>query len=148
MSSRFASIVVLCFAALGSPAAPQPSPGTDAVLARERQRVEYLTSGKLDQLAEILSPTLTYTHSSAVLDSKDQFLETLRSGAIVYKSLAHRNVVARLVAPDVAILNGESDVVVSRAGKEETVPLRFTMVYVRRNGQWQMEVWQSTRRPA
>ncbi|HXW04049.1 MAG TPA: nuclear transport factor 2 family protein [Vicinamibacterales bacterium] len=140
-------LALLAGAALIAHAALAQTPAADEILKVEQQRIDLLTSGKLDQLGEMLSPTLSYTHSSGVLDSKDKFLETLRSGQVAYRSLAHRNVQARFATPDVAILNGESDVVVSIGGKEQSIPLRFTIVYVKRERGWVLEAWQSTRRP-
>lgn len=120
--------------------------GSDEILKREQQRVALLTAGKLDELAAMLSPTLTYTHSNAAIDTKEKFLESLRSGQVAYKGLKHGDVQVRFAAPDVAILNGVSDVEVVVGGKPQNVPLRFTIVYVRKNGVWLMEAWHSTRR--
>lgn len=122
------------------------TPNPDEILRREQQRVDYLVSGKLDQVATMLSPTLTYTHSSAVLDNKEKFVESLRSGQVVYKSLKHSEIQVRFPTPDVAILNGLSEVDVVIGGKPQNVPLRFTIVYVRKNGVWLMEVWHAARR--
>jgi hypothetical protein len=118
----------------------------DDIVKREQQRVEYLTTGQLDRLAAMLSPTLSYTHSSGAIDGKDAFMASLRSGQVAYKALRHQDVQVRFPAPDVAVINGMSDVDVVIAGKPQTIPLRFTMVYVRKDGQWLLEVWQSTRR--
>jgi uncharacterized protein (TIGR02246 family) len=148
MSYRNAFALLLCTAMLVPTASAQTAPNADDVVKREQQRVEYLVAGKIDQLADMLSSTMSYTHSSAVLDSKEKFLASLRSGQVVYRSLKHRDVQARLATPEVAILNGESDIVVSLDGKEQNVPIRFTIVYVKRNGRWLMEAWHSTRRPA
>ena len=126
----------------------QPPPGAAAeVLRREQQRVDYLTTGKIDELAAMLSPTMSYTHSSAVLDGKDKFLEALRSGQVVYKTLKHHDLQARLITPDVGVINGLSDINVVINGKPTDVPVRFTIVYVRSKGQWLMESWHATRRP-
>ena len=137
-------ITALLFCALS--AWQSTAPGADEILKREQQRIDLLISGKVDQLAAMLSPTMTYTHSSAVLDNKEKFLEALRSGQVVYKGLKHSDVQVRFPTPDVAILNGLSDVDVVIGGKPQTVPLRFTMVYVRKNGVWLMEVWHAARR--
>ena len=139
---------LLCAAALFVSGEQQITPNADEVLKRERQRVDYLVSGKLDQLAAMLSPTLTYTHSSAALDNKEKFLDALRSGQIVYKALKHSDVQVRFPTPDVAILNGLSDVSFVGGGKPQEVPLRFTIVYVKKDGVWLMEVWHAARRPA
>jgi uncharacterized protein DUF4440 len=118
------------------------------VLAREQQRVSFLVARDYDRLAELLSPTLTYTHSSADIDSRDTLLGDLRSGKLVYRALKHRDVQVRFVTPDVAILNGLSDIESTVGGEPRTTPLRFTMVYVKKNGVWLMEAWHATRRPA
>ena len=140
--------LLLVAVALTLDASPQDSRAADEVLKREQQRVDLLTAGKVDEVAAMLSPTLTYTHSSAALDTKETFVQSLRSGQTVYKSLAHRDVQVRFPTPDVAILNGQSDVEVVIGGKPQQVPLRFTIVYVRKNGVWLMEAWHSARRPA
>ena len=140
--------LLLVAAALTLDPSPQNSPAADDVLKREQQRIDLLTAGKVDEVAAMLSPTLTYTHSSAALDSKETFLQSLRSGQTVYKTLTHRDVQVRFPTPDVAILNGLSDVEVVIGGKPQQVPLRFTIVYVRKNGVWLMEAWHSARRPA
>jgi hypothetical protein len=117
----------------------------DELLKREQQRVEYLTGGKYDELAAMLSPTLSYTHSSGVLDGKDKIMADLRSGQVVYKALRHKDVHVRFPTPDVAILTGTSDVTVAIGGKDQDIPLRFTLVYVKKNGVWMMEAWHSAR---
>ena len=140
--------LLICAMALAAGGWTQNVPAADEVLKREQQRIEYLTTGKLDELAALLSPTLTYTHSSAALDTKEQFLESLRSGRLVYKSLKHHDVQVRFPAPDVAILNGLSDVEAASGGQPQKVALRFTLVYVKKNGVWLMEAWHSARRSA
>jgi Domain of unknown function (DUF4440) len=142
-------LILLLIAATLAPGFPQQrTPAADEVLKREQQRVDSLVRGKLDDLAAMLSPTLTYIHSSATLDTKETFVESLRSGQTVYKSLSHRDVLVRFPTPEVAILNGLSDVDVVVGGQAQHVPLRFTIVYVRKNGVWLMEAWHSARRPA
>jgi hypothetical protein len=138
--------VLACAAALFVAGPQSATPATGEVMAREQQRVGYLVARDYDHLAEMLSPTLTYTHSSGVVDSKEKILADLRSGQIVYRALNHRDVQVRFVTPDVAILNGISDVESTVGGQPQTVPLRFTIVYVRKGGIWLFEAWQATRR--
>ena len=151
MLSRFFSVSAVCVAVgLASLAVPHAQRRTaddpEVLLQREQERVRYLTAGQYDRLAEMISPTLSYTHSSGALDTKDRFLADLTSGRVVYRSLTHRDVQVRFVAPGVAILNGISDVAVTVAGQDQQVPLRFTIVYVERDGRWLFEAWHSVRR--
>ncbi len=71
-----------------------------------------------------------------------------RQGERGARSLKHQDFQVRFPTPDVAILNGQSDVEVVVAGQAQSVPLRFTIVYVKKNGAWLMEAWHSVRRPA
>jgi hypothetical protein len=140
--------LLLCAAALVTSGRQPAGAAADEVLKREQQRVNLLMAGKVDEVAALLSPTLTYTHSSSAFDTKEKFVESLRSGQLVYKSLKHRDVQVRFPTPDVAIVNGLSDVESVSAGQAQQVPLRFTIVYVKKNGVWLMEAWHSARRPA
>jgi uncharacterized protein (TIGR02246 family) len=161
MSHRASSMLVFCLAvALAAACRPNTAAGPDDrpgdqqddaareenLLSREQQRVHYLVSGDLPRLAAMLSPTLSYTHSTGVLDSKEEFLESLRTGRVVYRSLDHRDVQVRFVSPEVAILNGISDVAVTAGGEDRVSPLRFTIVYVKQDGDWLFEAWHSARR--
>lgn len=148
MSYRAVLGAVSCVALLWVGAWQQTPAGADEILKREQQRVDTLTSGKIDRIAAMLSPTLTYTHSSGAVDGKEPFLESLRSGRVAYKALKHRELDVRFPTPDVAILTGVSDILVAISGKDTDVPVRFTIVYVKKNGEWLMESWHSTRRPA
>lgn len=56
--------------------------------------MDYLVAGEYDRLAAMASPTLSYTHSNAALDSKDGFLGDLRSGRVKYGSMQHRRTTA------------------------------------------------------
>ena len=140
-------LAVLAMAPAGGTIAAQ-EPNAETVLAREKQRVAALVAGDFDRLAGMLSPTMTYTHSSGAVDSKEAYLATLRSGRVVYRQVNHSDVQVRFVTPGVAVLTGRSDVVVTVAGKDDQVPLQFTIVYVERGGEWMFEAWHSVRRAA
>jgi hypothetical protein len=46
-----------------------------------------------------------------------------------------------------AVMTGRGAFLVELDGKEMTVDLRFTNVWARRDGAWQMVAWQATRIP-
>lgn len=140
--TRFKWLSLLVLALLVS-SCGEAFPSADEVLDRERERIAYLSQQDYDSLDAMLSPTLTYTHSTSVLDDKDDFLGTLRSGDVVYRDMRHRDMDVRFVTPRVAILNGLSDVSVTVGGDDREVPLRFTIVYVKEGGEWMFEAWHS-----
>ncbi|MEX0593388.1 MAG: nuclear transport factor 2 family protein [Balneolaceae bacterium] len=121
-------------------------PDPQEVLDREADRVAYLEAQDYDALEELMSPTSTYTHSSGVMDTREQLLNTLRSGDVIYRSLDHHDVQVRIIAPTVAIINGSSDLVVNVQGEDLDVYLRFTLVYTYEDGVWSFEAWHSSPR--
>ena len=143
------SVLIVCLAALlwaDSPAAQQSAmPQPSVILQREEQRVKYLMSRDIDRLAQMTSPTLSYSHSSGAIDAREKYLNDLRSGHVVFRRLNHRDVNVRFLTPQVALLNGLSDVEVKVGDQELKMTLRFTIVYVERKGEWLFEAWHSSR---
>jgi ketosteroid isomerase-like protein len=119
-----------------------------AVMKLEQERVDAVLKGDLATLERIFADDLVYTHSSARVETKQQFLEALKSGATKYEALKHSDLKAQVYG-DTVVLRGKSDVKVSANGQPPvSFPLRFIIVYVKANGRWQMTTWQSTRLPA
>jgi ketosteroid isomerase-like protein len=114
------------------------------VVATESRRVQALTGDDLARLEDLLSDDLTYTHSDGRVQSKAELLAALRSGAITYVDVQHADV--RIgVYGDTAVLTGRSRLTVRAAnGRGGTLPVRFTLVYVKEKGHWRMVAWQST----
>ena len=161
MTARRLSLT-LCAALLLSPAvlpaqtaaAPPPAvaparpvePGVQAIRALEERRFAAMMRRDAEALAAILADDLTYTHSSGQLETKAQFLESIRSGAIQYTGILPESLDVRLYG-DTAVVTGKGTFKVRMQGEDRSLPLRFTDVYVRRDGGWQMVAWQSTRLP-
>ena len=70
----------------------------------------------------------------------------MQSGATVYSSVEPSDVVAQDCG-DAVVLTGVARISVNSGGKPMKFGVRFTDVYARRGGQWQMVVWQSTKLP-
>jgi len=114
----------------------------DEVRKVEQRRVEALTSRDYATLEKLLGDDLTYTHSNGRFENKTQFLNSLRSGDLEYRLMQHADVQVRPYG-DTAVMTGRSRLnVISKAHHLE-VPIRFTLVYVKRAGDWQLVAWQS-----
>jgi len=122
------------------------SPAVQEVLQTEQARVAALIADDYAALDLLLADDLTYTHSSSVVDTKAEFMESLTSGRLKYKVLNHRDQQVRVYG-DTAILNGVTQVHSTFEEREVHLVMRFTIVYVRKSGRWQMAAWQSTRVP-
>ncbi len=116
------------------------------ILAADARRFAAMIQGDQAALDGLLAGDLTYTHSSGQVETKAQFLESLRSGTLRYLSAQPSDQAVRLYG-DTAVVTGRAEVKVSNQGQEAALSLRFTEVWVRSGGAWKLTAWQSTRIP-
>lgn len=118
-----------------------------AIEARDAERVRATVAGDLAALADVLSDTLVYTHGSASVDTKAQYLENIRSGLYAYKAIANLSRGFRVVG-DVAMVNGDARIDVHVKGTPKVIMSRYLAVWMKEDGVWRMVSWQSTPIPA
>ena len=97
-------------------------------------------------LDALLAAEWTVTHGDGTMDTKAQYLADLRSGDRKFFGDVKQDEFTVRVYGDTAVVAGVSDSKVEYKGKPGGGPLRFTRVYVKRDGRWQMVVSQATRR--
>ena len=119
---------------------------TDTIIELDRKRMQAMAAKDIGTLDTLIADDLVYTHSSARLDTKQTLIGNMKSGATVYSSVQPSDVRAQDLG-DVVILTGVAQIKVSSQGKQLEFGVRFTDAYAKRNGRWQMVVWQSTRLP-
>ncbi len=114
------------------------------VRAAEGRRFAAMMRADAAELAGYLAEDLTYTHSNGVTENREQFLKSIASGKIRYRSIEPLDVQARLYG-DTAVLTGLARLAVTSEGKDFELKIRFTSVCVRQEGSWRLAAWQSTR---
>jgi ketosteroid isomerase-like protein len=116
------------------------------VIELDRKRMQAMAEKDITALNALLANDLVYTHSSARIDTKQSLIGNMQSGATVYSLVEPADVVAQDCG-DAVVLTGLARISVTSGGKAMNFAVRFTDVYARRGGQWQMVAWQSTRLP-
>jgi uncharacterized protein (TIGR02246 family) len=119
----------------------------EAVLAAQDGRIAATVAADLAALAALMTDDLTYTHSSALTETKAEFLDGLKSGKYVYREISAPGRKVR-VHGDAAVVSGPCHVVIEPGGKRTEIDLYFTELYVKEGGRWRMALWHSTRLPA
>jgi hypothetical protein len=117
-----------------------------AVLDAQDRRWKATVDADVDTLGRMTTDDMTYTHSSARVDTKASFLDSLKSGRVDYQSIVPEERTVRLYG-DAAVVAGIAHVLVRAEGNDIDVRLRFTELYVKQDGQWRMALWHSTRVP-
>ena len=117
------------------------------VIDLDRKRMQAMAAKDVAALEAVLADDLVYAHSSARLDTKRSLIDAMKSGATVYTGIEPSNVKAQDLG-DAVVLTGVAQIKVVSNGTPNAFGVRFTDVYAKRNGAWQMVTWQSTRLPA
>ena len=116
------------------------------IIELDGQRMRAMVHVDIAALDRILANDLTYTHSTGRVDTKTTLLASLRSGELKYEMIEPENVEARVYG-DAAVVTGRATMAVQSRNQKSSFQIRFTDVYVKRHGRWQMSAWQSTRLP-
>ena len=110
----------------------------------QRERFEAMTKGDVAALDTLLDDEMAYVSPRADLQSKPQFIATIRKQTLVYESIAPVEVKVR-VYDGLALATGRAQMRVRNAAGVSSFGIRFTEVYLRRDGQWLLTAWETTR---
>ena len=119
--------------------------GEQQVLQAEKDRFAAMIKGDRPALEKLLADDLTYTHSSALFESKEQFIKSVTSGNIDYVSIVPSEADWKVrVNGSTAIVNGIAAVNVIDTGKDRKIRIRYTTIHTNRGGAWLLQAWQAT----
>lgn len=118
----------------------------DAIRKLEDRRYQAMCEGDIATLEKLLADSLVYTHSYGGADSKASYLAGVRSKRWQYRKV-ERPVEDIQVFGDCALVTGHVRIDLIADGAPKMLESRFTNVWIRRGGAWQMVAWQSTPTP-
>ena len=136
-------------AATPSRAAPQTSGvRADSATAREIEALDWerfqaTRRADIRALDTLLADDWLASGNSMSTVTKRQYLDELAAGTRRYGDVRHEDVVVRVYG-DAAIITGRSIGSAIINGRQQNNPTRFTHVYVRRRGRWQMVAMHNT----
>lgn len=117
------------------------------VIAAEEERLAAIHASDWTRLSDLLGDDLTYTHMSGLFENKDENIAGLKARSRIYK----REGLSVRPFGDVAVLDGLIHVSMDPA--PDGTPARelhgrVVQVWARRDGRWQMVVFQATAMPS
>ena len=77
------------------------------LLRADEDRCQAMLAHDINALEQLLADDIVYTHSSAVVDNKQQYLSAMREGRLRYLGIHPQNVNVRLYGT-VAVMNGRA----------------------------------------
>ena len=146
--NRVSAVVVVAAIALSSGLAVAQSGGKaeQEIRASEKLWNESRVRADIASLDTLLDDRWTVTHGDGTINTKAEYLADLKSGARKFSADVTQDDFAVRIYGDTAIAAGISDSKVEYKGKPSGGALRFTRVYVKRDGRWQMIASHATRR--
>jgi hypothetical protein len=135
------AVMLACVTAVSA----QMGKAEQQVLEAEKGRFAAMVKGDRAALEKLLSDDLTYTHSTALLETKEQFIKSVTSGSIDYVSIVPSEPDWKVrINGTTAVVNGVAAVNVVDNGNDRKIRIRFTTAHANRGGAWQLLAWQST----
>ncbi|MBC8006993.1 MAG: nuclear transport factor 2 family protein [Prolixibacteraceae bacterium] len=147
------SDVLLGFAILGvtavGPAVAEDcgAPVTvDEALASEDARYAAQMGDDFGAMQKLMGDDLVYIHSSAVVDNKATYIDSMKSGAVKYRVMRRSDVKVRTYGC-IAIITGLGNFDVTVKGQDLAVEIRFHSIWAKRAKGLQFVSWEATRTP-
>lgn len=110
----------------------------DEVLRAEQDLYRAMAVQDIAALEGLMAPDVVYVHSTAVSESRSEYLAGVAEGRYDYESVASRGVRVRVYG-DVAFIDGICDMRVGVRGMPRSlIHLLFVLAWVRRDDGWKL----------
>jgi hypothetical protein len=141
---RFTQLNAILLAITSISWAAAPSAAVEkAVLHAEDEWKAAVLKGDRGALENLLSPDLSYTHSSSKTQTKGEFIQDATGGATTYKSIEFENTKLRQYGSTVVVTHSATIITVQTG----TSHLYLTEVWANQGGRWQLASRQATKLP-
>jgi hypothetical protein len=118
----------------------------DEALAAEDARYAAQTGDDYAALEKLIGSDLVYIHSSAVVDNKASYIDSMRSGNVKYRTMQRSDVTVRTYGC-LAVITGLANFDVTVKGQDLAVEIRFHSIWASRDKGLQFISWEATRVP-
>ena len=119
----------------------------EEALASEDARYAAQTGDDFGAMRKLIGDDLVYIHSSAVVDNKTTYIDSMKSGAVKYRVMRRSDVTVRTYGC-IAIISGLGNFDVTVKGQDLAVEIRFHSVWAKRDRGLEFVSWEATRTPA
>lgn len=138
-------ICLFLSAAFLSAAAPEPKAEKEVLAAMDAWKQATIKKDGA-ALEKLLHPDLTYSHSSAMNQSKAEVIKAVTTGKATTEAIAFIDPAVRVYGKT-ALVKGKVDITNSTDGKSNTAHLDILHVWIKGPQGWQLVARQATRLP-
>ena len=115
-------------------------------LQAEDARHDAQTRNDFSAMQRLFGDDLVYIHSTAAMDTKASYIESMRSGTVKYRRMKRGDATVRTYGC-MAIISGHASFEVTVKGEDSAVELLFHSVWAKRAAGVQFVSWQATMLP-
>jgi len=115
-------------------------------LAAEDARYAAQMGNDFAALQNLIGSDLVYIHSSAVVDTKASYIESMKSGTVKYRVMRRSDVTVRTYGC-IAIISGLGNFDITVKGQDMAVEIRFHSIWAKRDRGLEFISWEATRTP-
>jgi len=140
---KYYIVIITCF--LFSEGSYAQSSEQD-VLDLSKRKFGWMVRLSYDSLESALDDRLLFVHSNGWTETKEEFIQDIKSGKLRYVNIEMTEATARLY-PGTAIVTGKGKFKVLLDGNELVINLYYTEVYVWKNDKWLLASRHANRLP-
>ncbi|GAA3983815.1 nuclear transport factor 2 family protein [Thermobifida alba] len=119
---------------------------TAEILELERRRWAALVDADTAVLRQLFSERMSYTHSNAMVDTRESYLGALEDGTVAYVAVDVADEQVR-VFDATAVVTGSAVIDARAGGRDLRTHARYSAVWARQDGRWSFVCWHSTPQP-
>jgi hypothetical protein len=106
-----------------------------------------MIAGDAAAMRRALAEDLEYVHSTAVVEGREELIESITSGRTRYAAVSGLQRQVVMLTPETALVRGTGRFAVVAGTTPLDLKLRYLAVYGREQGTWRLRSWQSLRLP-
>jgi hypothetical protein len=114
------------------------------LFSRERAREQALLDGDFETLSSLLDHNAVHVHASGLVDNKETYMQPLRKGDVVYRSMDVTVDRVHYLTSAVVQLSGRANMDTTPSSRSEPSNSQFIMTWVHAPDGWKLSSWQST----
>jgi len=113
------------------------------IVNAERKRHSAQIACDIQTMEALMHPDLIYIHSNGYIDSKETYIDSIRSGRVRYRAMHFSKEIIRIY-DSIGILNGIANFEVTVANVDSSVELAFHSIWSGASGDLKFISWQAT----
>jgi len=117
-----------------------------AVLDLSKKKFGWMTRQSYDSLESVLDDRLLFVHSNGWTETKEEFIQDIKSGKLWYVDIEVTEATARMYS-GTSIVVGKGKFKVLLEGSDLVINLYYTEVYVWKNDKWLLASRHANRLP-